>query len=92
MHHMHMDNLKVMNHQDSEFHSSQFETILTQILPTCSQNSNLIRPRSESFPIIIMLVCKINMFKSVINKTLLLTQVIFGFKILLDSRGTKIAR
>ena len=33
---------------------------------------------SESFPITIMLVCKINMLTSVINKTMLLTcQVIF---------------
>ena len=37
-----------------------------------------------------LLVCKINMLKSVINKTMLLTyQVIFWFKIVLDSHGTK---
>ena len=51
-----------------------------------SQNRPLIpTPESESFPIIIMLVCKINMLKSVINKTTFFTyQVIFLFKILLD--------
>ena len=64
-----MCGIGIIHHHDSEFHSSQFQTILTEIPPLTvikndSDSNSHLESESESnhSPVIIMLVCKINMF------------------------------
>ena len=66
-----MCGIGIIHHHDSEVHSSQFQTILTEIPPLTlikndsDSNSHLeseSAPGLNHSPVIIMLVCKINMF------------------------------
>ena len=66
-----MCGIGIIHHHDSEFHSSQFQFILTEIPPLTlikndsDSNSHLeseSAPGLNHSPIIIMFVCKINMF------------------------------
>ena len=95
-----MCGIGIIHHHDSEFHSSQFQTILTEIPPLTliknysDSNSHLeseSAPGLNHSPVIIMLVCKINMFlkSDKHNSCVYLLKVTFMSTNLFDTPGTK---
>ena len=95
-----MCGIGIIHHHDSEFHSSQFQIILTEIPPLTlikndsDSNSHLeseSAPGLNHSPVIIMLVCKINMFlkRDKHNSCVYLLKVTFMSKNLFDTQGTK---
>ena len=92
-----MCGIGIIHHHDSEFHSSQFQNILTEIPPIKNDSDSNSHLESESAPglnhspVIIMLVFKLNMFlkSDKHNSCVYLLKVTFMSKNLFDTQGTK---